>query len=106
VWAFLVVAVLVLRRVERGDAGASAVARGRVLVGAIVAQGALGYVQYAAGVPEILVGGHVLGSVIVWVSVLRFHLALTEVVPADDAATVAVDQRSAEPAPVLPVSSP
>ena len=46
------------------------VGRGRLLVGAIVAQGALGYVQYFAGVPELLVGAHVLGSVLVWVAVL------------------------------------
>ena len=49
-----------------------------MLVGAIVAQGALGYVQYAAGVPEALVAAHVLGSVLVWVATLRFHLALTQ----------------------------
>ena len=60
-----------------GDADPSTIGRGRVLVGAIVAQGALGYVQYAAGVPEALVAAHVLGSVLVWVAALRFHLALT-----------------------------
>jgi cytochrome c oxidase assembly protein subunit 15 len=70
--------------VARGDADPDAVGRGRVLVGLVLAQGALGYVQYAAGVPELLVGAHVLGSVLVWVAVWRFHLALTEPVPADE----------------------
>ena len=67
---------------SRGDAAPSTVGRGRLLVAAIVAQGTLGYVQYAADVPEALVGAHVLGSVLVWVAVLRFHLALTEPIPA------------------------
>ncbi len=83
VWAFLVLVVLVLRRASQGDTAADTVGRGRVLVGAIVGQGLLGYVQYAAGVPELLVGGHVLGSVLVWVAVVRFHLALVEPLPVD-----------------------
>lgn len=82
VWAFLLVAVLVLARATRGDTAVDTVGRGRLLVGAIVGQGLLGYVQYAAGVPEILVGGHVLGSVLVWVAAWRFYLALTQPLPA------------------------
>ena len=78
VWLFLAAVLLVLRRATTGDADPAAVGRGRVLVAAVVAQGALGYVQYAAGVPETMVGAHVLGSVLVWVAVLRFHLGLTE----------------------------
>jgi cytochrome c oxidase assembly protein subunit 15 len=82
VWAFLAVVVVVLRHVVRGDADPAVVGRGRVLVGLVAAQGALGYLQYFAGVPEVLVGTHVLGSVLVWVAALRFHLALTEPIPA------------------------
>lgn len=95
VWVFLAAVILVLRQVSRGEADPEVMGRGRVLVGVIVAQGTLGYVQYAAGVPEILVAAHVLGSVLVWVAVLRFHLALSEPLPASDppvrpaAATVA-----------------
>ena len=77
VWVFLVALLLVLHFASRGDAEAEAVGRGRLLLGAVAAQGALGYVQYAAGVPEAMVAAHVLGSVLVWVAVLRFHLALT-----------------------------
>jgi cytochrome c oxidase assembly protein subunit 15 len=82
VWAFLIVVVLVLRRATSGDADPSTIGRGRVLALLIVAQGALGYVQYAAGVPEAMVAAHVLGSVLVWVAALRFHLALTQPLPA------------------------
>jgi cytochrome c oxidase assembly protein subunit 15 len=81
VWLFLAAVLLVLRRASAGDADPAAVGRGRLLVAAVVAQGALGYVQYAAGVPETMVGAHVLGSVLVWVAVLRFHLGLTEPLP-------------------------
>lgn len=80
-WALLIVALVVLTRTERGDVDPAAAGRGRLLVGAICAQGALGYLQYFTGVPEGLVGLHVLGSVLVWVSVLRLHLALREGVP-------------------------
>lgn len=81
VWAFLAVVVVVLLRASAGDADDEAVGRGRLLVAAIVAQGALGYVQYAAGVPESMVAAHVLGSVLVWIAALRFHLGLTQPVP-------------------------
>ena len=75
-WCFLLTALVVLRLTGSGDAEADAAGRGRVLIGAIVAQGALGYVQYAAGVPEAMVLAHVLGSVLVWVATLRFYLGL------------------------------
>ncbi len=93
VWSFLFATLGVLRLVERGDATPDAVGRGRVLIGAIVAQGGLGYLQYFTGVPEGLVGLHVLGSVLVWVAVLRFHLGLREPLPDN------------EPGPALAVSA-
>ena len=82
VWLFLLAILVVLHRVTSGDADPSTIGRGRVLIGAVVAQGALGYAQYAAGVPEAMVAAHVLGSVLVWVATLRFHLALTQPLPA------------------------
>jgi len=48
------------------------------LMAAIAAQGAVGYTQYALGVPAALVEVHVLGSVIVWCLALAAHLALPE----------------------------
>lgn len=92
VWMFLLAAVLVLRRVHRGDADPTVASRGRVLVGVIVAQGALGYLQYATGVPELLVAGHVLGSVLVLVAALRFHLSLTAPIPAEPAPSAVAAQ--------------
>ncbi len=45
------------------------------LVGLLLAQGVLGMVQYFTGLPELLVGLHLLGSCLVWVALLAmlFH---------------------------------
>jgi cytochrome c oxidase assembly protein subunit 15 len=75
-WAFLLVTVYALWRLVRAGAPAGVDARGRQLVGATLFQGALGYAQYVAGVPPYLVIVHVLGSVLVFVAALRFHLSL------------------------------
>jgi cytochrome c oxidase assembly protein subunit 15 len=97
VWAFLVIVVVVIRMASRGDADPATIGRGRVLIGVTLAQGLLGYVQYFAGVPEILVAAHVLGSVLVWIAALRFHLALTEPIP-----PVAPQATAATAAPISP----
>ena len=80
-WTLLALAMVLLYRADRGDVAPEALGRGRLLLGAIAAQGGLGYLQYFTGVPEGLVGLHVLGSALVWVAVLRVHLALHEGVP-------------------------
>ncbi len=49
---------------------------------AIVVQGGIGYVQYATGVPPLLVELHVIGAVVVWFTLVRINLALRE--PAAD----------------------
>ena len=41
-----------------------------------IAQGALGYIQYFLGVPELLVGFHLLGSVLVWIAAWRIRLSI------------------------------
>ena len=46
---------------------------------AMVAQAAVGYTQYFTGVPAAVVAVHVLGSLIVWVTVLRVHLLMAPV---------------------------
>jgi len=40
-------------------------------------QGAIGYIQYFTGIPEILVAAHLLGSTLVWVAAWRLRLAIT-----------------------------
>jgi len=63
--------------------------RGWPVVLAVAAQITIGYVQYFNGVPELLVGLHVFGATLVWITVLQLHLSLWRVVPADDRVTVA-----------------
>jgi cytochrome c oxidase assembly protein subunit 15 len=76
VWAFLGITVFLLWRLVRAGAPEQVDQRGRILVGAIVLQGALGYAQYASGVPPYLVIVHVVGSVLVFIAALRFHFGL------------------------------
>lgn len=52
-----------------------------MLLGIAVAQGLIGYVQYFTGLPEVLVGFHLLGACLVWVATLHVWLASTERVP-------------------------
>jgi cytochrome c oxidase assembly protein subunit 15 len=41
-----------------------------------MAQGAIGYIQYFTGLPELLVAFHVLGACLVWIAALRIPYAL------------------------------
>ena len=47
-----------------------------LLLGVSLLQGAIGYVQYFTGVPEVLVGLHVLGATLVWIATLFIPPAL------------------------------
>lgn len=75
VCALAVAMWLVLRVV---DAPADTRARARDLLVVLLAQGAVGYVQYATHVPEVLVAVHMLGSCLVWIAVVRVALSLRE----------------------------
>ncbi|MEF9882254.1 COX15/CtaA family protein [Streptomyces sp. P9-A4] len=77
-WVVCALAVamwLVLRVV---DAPLDTRARARDLLIVLLAQGAVGYVQYFTGVPELLVAAHMLGSSLMWIAVLRLALSLRE----------------------------
>ncbi|MFI5939865.1 heme A synthase [Streptomyces uncialis] len=60
------------------DAPKGPLARTRELFVVLMAQGAIGYVQYFTDLPEVLVGAHMLGSCLVWIATLRVLLALRE----------------------------
>ena len=53
-----------------------ALRRAWILLGISLAQGVIGYVQYFTGVPEVLVGMHVLGACLVWIATLFIPPAL------------------------------
>ncbi|WP_369212515.1 COX15/CtaA family protein [Streptomyces flavofungini] len=60
------------------DAPAGPLARTRELFLILLAQGAIGYVQYFTDLPELLVGLHMFGSCLVWIFVMRVLLSLRE----------------------------
>jgi cytochrome c oxidase assembly protein subunit 15 len=63
-----------LLRAER--APRSVFRSGQVLLVVLVAQAVVGYVQYATGVPVVLVAVHIAGAVIVWIASLSFALSM------------------------------
>ncbi|WP_244415583.1 COX15/CtaA family protein [Streptomyces hygroscopicus] len=48
------------------------------LFACIALQGVIGYIQYFMGLPEIVIGLHMLGSALVWICVLRVSLSLRD----------------------------
>jgi cytochrome c oxidase assembly protein subunit 15 len=77
VMLFLAVALVTLVRLRKAGVDAVIIRRSEVLLAVVVAQAALGYIQYFTGVPALLVGFHVAGATAVWVAVLRLHLAFS-----------------------------
>jgi len=55
-----------------------AIRLGWVLIAVMTVQGALGYIQYFTGLPPLIVGVHVLGSVLVWITVLLLFFSLRD----------------------------
>jgi len=51
--------------------------RARLVLVALLLQGAIGYTQYFTGVPVLLVGFHILGATLTWIAVLWFHLDMS-----------------------------
>ncbi|HEV3365691.1 MAG TPA: COX15/CtaA family protein [Acidimicrobiia bacterium] len=85
VWILLALALYGVWRAYRDRAPADVQRRGAVMLAVLCAQGAIGYIQYFSNVPAPLVAVHIAGATALWVSVLRFRLALvspTEKAPA------------------------
>ncbi|MGX1761597.1 COX15/CtaA family protein [Streptomyces lydicus] len=62
------------------------------LFACLALQGVIGYVQYFMGLPEIVIGFHMLGSTLVWIWVLRLCLSLRDRGPL-------LEENPGEPAP-------
>lgn len=77
-WLLLTLTIVTLGLAYRGGVSRDVKNRGALLVVAVLVQGAIGYIQYFNGVPPLLVAAHVVGSIIVWVAVLRVHLGFFE----------------------------
>ncbi len=94
VWILLAATLWTLRLVRRGGAAPTAERALKALVALEVAQGAVGYLQYALGVPVGLVAVHILGSMLVLGATITVILRTTEVEP-----TRAPAPRTADPVP-------
>ncbi len=77
-WLLVLLALALWAVMRAVDAPAGPRARTRELLAILVAQGAIGYVQYFTGMPEVLVAAHMLGSCLLWIAVLRLLLSLRE----------------------------
>lgn len=67
----------------------------RLMLGAAVVQGGIGYTQFALGVPPALVEAHVVGAVAVWMLAVALHLRVFDGPAADPA-----DVPRGDPVPV------
>ncbi len=76
-WVFLLLSVWTLFELRRTGAPAIVDRWSKILVGVIVLQGAIGYIQYFTGVPPGVVMLHVFGSTLVWIAVLELDLSFT-----------------------------
>jgi cytochrome c oxidase assembly protein subunit 15 len=92
----LVVGLLVGLEVVSGPA--LAVRRCRQVFGVLVAQGFIGYLQYATGLPGVLVGLHMLGACLLVVAVTALLLSLRERAGVPAAARSSLPAAAAPPA--------
>lgn len=77
-WVVCALSIAMWLALRMVDAPADTRARSRDLLIVLVAQGAIGYVQYFSDVPEVLVGIHMFGSSLMWIAVLRLALSMRE----------------------------
>lgn len=89
VLVWLLVAATVITAVRLRDRSPGALQACTQMLVVVVAQGALGYVQYFSGVPALMVGFHVAGAVLVWVMALRVGFVTAGAAPATAAASPA-----------------
>ena len=91
----------------RTDAPGHVQDSGRILLGAMVVQGIIGYTQFFTHLPAVLVGFHVLGASLVWSIALWFHHGLSDHLPESGAGprSAVEPPRDAVPVPSGPRSS-
>jgi len=102
-WCTVALAVVTTWLLYRAGAPATVRRAATWVSGALLVQGALGYLQYFNGVPPVLVGLHVFGATIVWITVVRLVLLCTVPAPArtasEQAARWALDAPELESVP-------
>ena len=93
--ALVLATVVLLAALHRGGAPASVRRAALPVLGIQLAQGAIGWVQYATGLPELLVGLHMLAAGLLVVATTRMVLSTRErpLVPAEVAAVPVTNTR-------------
>jgi heme a synthase len=78
-WLTIAMAIVMIRVASTavGQGTAQLRRRTQVLLGVLVAQGAIGYIQWFTQVPAALVQVHVLGAVVMWTAVLWVRAGVT-----------------------------
>jgi cytochrome c oxidase assembly protein subunit 15 len=107
VWVTAIVLIVILYTLWKSDAPARIQESGRILLGAMVVQGMIGYTQYFTRLPAVLVGIHVVGATIVVSAALWFHHGLSDHRPeVVDGAADGPGAVDATPGPSDPVREP
>lgn len=75
-WIFCALAVILVLRLRTEGAPPAVQRRGTALLVVIVAQGAIGYLQYDRGIPADLVIGHIVGATALAITATWFHCGL------------------------------
>ncbi len=89
VMVFLALTLALTARMYTGGAPQSVRRALHVVLGVLVAQGAIGYIQYFTEVPALLVGFHIAGATLLWITVVRTMLVLRDApAPASAAASI------------------
>ena len=78
VWVTAVLLLVIMFVLWKSDAPLRIQQSGRLLLGVMVAQGVVGYAQYATHLPSLLVGIHVVGATAVFSTALWFHHGLSD----------------------------
>jgi cytochrome c oxidase assembly protein subunit 15 len=81
VWIFLAAVLVMVWLLRRDHAPRGVQQRVTVLLVLLVAQGAIGYIQYFNDIPAFLVGIHVAGAAAVWSATVMLLLGMYEHVP-------------------------
>ena len=71
---FLLIMLIVLLKIKTDRP--TSLPQAQNLLVAIIAQAAIGYIQYFSDVPALLVGFHVAGATLIWILTLRLRLSL------------------------------
>lgn len=80
-WLTLALTVAVIGTAHAVHASDTLRRRARELLVLVLAQGAVGYIQYFTGIPAPLVAVHVLGAALIWIATLRVLLATRDPAP-------------------------